>query len=580
MQVGHESQLHHDLARLFGQGSVASDDRTLLDRFLSKRDHAAFEVLVARHGPMVQGVCRRLLASPDDADDAFQATFLVLVRKAGRLRDADRLGPWLYGVASRVATKARARKARRRERNPVLEADFATQAKPPTDLFDVKPILDAELGQISVKLRAVLVLCLLEGVTAEEASHQLGCPLGTVKSRLARGREALRTRLVARGVAPAVALTASTSLFVSPVSASLTRATLGLIAATSASVAPGIAILTRGVAPAMISKSTAVASILLGGMILAGGGIATWQKAPALAQQPGTLDPRPADKPLAIDADTRRVSKNHMKQILLAFHNYHSAYDRFPPASISRDDGQPNLSWRVALLPYLGEDGLFKEFRLDEPWDSLHNKTLIPRMPAVYQTPDSPTPEGQPPLRGRSGTGATFEGGQGGGVEPVTDGTSNTALIASAREPIVWTRPGELRFQWDGPIPLLDESNPAASLVAMADGAILDYSPKNELLLRCMITRNGGEVINPQTQTVTPVPRLQAEAHPMMMGGSKQLAPPVPETPSRSEPPSSQAIEQRLQRLEEKFDRLLLKLDELTSDKIQKLDTPSSDKKP
>ena len=566
MGVGHESQLHRDLARLFQRGS-ASEDRALLDRFRADGDPAAFEVLVARHGPMVQGVCRRLLVSPHDADDAFQATFLVLVRNAGRLRDADRLGPWLYGVASRVAIKARILEARRRERTPVRDGDFAAQDGPRTDLLDVKSILDAELGQISGKLRAVLVLCLLEGITAEEASRQLGCPLGTIKSRLARGREALRTRLIQRGVAPTVALAAATSLFASPVSASLTRATLGVIAANPASLAPGIAILSRGVAPAMISKSTAAVSVVLGGMVLAGSGIATWQKAPALAQQPEAADPPRADPPPPVERQARDLSKSHVREILLAFNNYYSVYDHFPPAAIYGDDGQPNLSWRVALLPYLGQEALFNEFRQDEPWDSPHNKALISRMPAVFQTPDSPAPEGQTRLRGLMGRGAMFEGTQGVRLEGVTDGTSNTAIIASAREPIIWTRPGELRFKSDGYLPLLDNSNSPECLVGMADGAVREVSPKNGMLLHTLMTRAGGEVVNWPKEDGMPAPSPQPSATPTlgMAAMMRAAAIPPPQSPAPStppmEPPAPSSIEQRLQRLEENFERLLQKLD-------------------
>ena len=146
MQVSSHSRLEADLSKLFQPRTVRSDDRALLDRFLLDRDEAAFEVLVERHGPMVRGVCRRVLADSHDEDDAFQATFLVLVRKAGSLRDADRLGPWLYGVAHRVASKARARKLRRRERSPVLGHDLAAPEGPRADLFDVLADLRRRTG--------------------------------------------------------------------------------------------------------------------------------------------------------------------------------------------------------------------------------------------------------------------------------------------------------------------------------------------------------------------------------------------------------------------------------------------------
>ena len=133
---------------------------------------------------MVLGVCRRLLGDSHDADDAFQATFIVLVGKARQLRNADRLGPWLYGVATRVATKARAREATRRGSLIAMPVDIPDPRGLNGDWLDVRSILDAELGKLSPKLRHIVVLCLLEGLTAEEASRQLSCPVGTVKSRL------------------------------------------------------------------------------------------------------------------------------------------------------------------------------------------------------------------------------------------------------------------------------------------------------------------------------------------------------------------------------------------------------------
>ena len=114
MRVGRNASVLRNLDRLFRRGVVPSGDGALLERFLAEGDDSAFEALVVRHGPMVLGVCRRILISPHDADDAFQATFLVLARKAARLRAPDRLGPWLYGVATRVARKARTQAVRHR----------------------------------------------------------------------------------------------------------------------------------------------------------------------------------------------------------------------------------------------------------------------------------------------------------------------------------------------------------------------------------------------------------------------------------------------------------------------------------
>jgi RNA polymerase sigma-70 factor (ECF subfamily) len=170
-------------------------DRQLLDRFVQNRDGAAFEILVRRHGPMVLGVCRRVLTTVQDAEDAFQATFLVLARKAHSLDKPDLLANWLYGVAVRTARKAKARAARRSllERQAFNMAAANTQPEAPTG--EEFQSLDEELQRLPDKYRLPLVLCYLEGLTNEQAARRLGWPSGSISYRLARGRELLRRRL-------------------------------------------------------------------------------------------------------------------------------------------------------------------------------------------------------------------------------------------------------------------------------------------------------------------------------------------------------------------------------------------------
>src|SRR5262245_48786399 len=177
-------------------------DRQLLQRFVALADESAFRELVRRHGPLVLGVCTRVLGSEHDAEDAFQATFLVLVRKAGSLRAPERLGPWLYGVAYRTALKARAGVSRRRQREkPLADGAQATEADDP-GWRDLRPVLDEEVGRLPRKYREPFVLCYVEGLTNEQAARVLGCPPGTVFSRLAWARERLRRALRRRGLAP------------------------------------------------------------------------------------------------------------------------------------------------------------------------------------------------------------------------------------------------------------------------------------------------------------------------------------------------------------------------------------------
>jgi RNA polymerase sigma factor (sigma-70 family) len=175
-------------------------DAQLLRRFASDRDQEAFAVLVERHGPLVLAVCRRVLGTVQDAEDAFQATFLVLARKAATLRDPDLLGNWLYGVASRIARKARASIQKRQMHEKQVNLLPSLRSAADLDADDLRPVLDEELSRLPEKYRAALVLCYLQGKTNEEAARLLRWPTGTVKGRLARARELLRNRLIRRGL--------------------------------------------------------------------------------------------------------------------------------------------------------------------------------------------------------------------------------------------------------------------------------------------------------------------------------------------------------------------------------------------
>jgi len=198
---------HGSLGRLIRHfrtlGDAASTDPSdaqLLERFAARRDEGAFTALLERHGPMVFGVCRRVLRHEQDAEDAFQATFLVLARKAGSRRWRVSVGAWLYAVAQRVALKARTLAARRRARHTELVDDVAAEPANESLWHELRPILDEELNRLPEKYRTPLVLCYLEGKTNEEAARQLGRPVGTVWYQLSRGREMLKSRLSRRGV--------------------------------------------------------------------------------------------------------------------------------------------------------------------------------------------------------------------------------------------------------------------------------------------------------------------------------------------------------------------------------------------
>jgi RNA polymerase sigma factor (sigma-70 family) len=195
----HPVLLH--IRRLVGWSAGDLTDRELLDRFVQRHEEAVFESLLQRHGPLVLGVCRRVLNHEEDAEDAFQATFLVLARKAASIRKQASLGSWLYGVAYRTALKLKARVARQRLHERRAADMSHPEAHDDRHWHELRPVLDEELCHLPEKYRLPLVLCYLEGKTNAEAARQLGWPSGSMAKRLMRGRELLRARLVRRGIA-------------------------------------------------------------------------------------------------------------------------------------------------------------------------------------------------------------------------------------------------------------------------------------------------------------------------------------------------------------------------------------------
>ena len=194
--------------RIFNQGSLTGLSEGELLRRFAAGDENAFQALVTQLGPMVLGVCRRSLDDASDVEDAFQATFLVLLRKAGGLRDPEALSPWLYGVAFRVAARIRARAVRRSAEE---RKGARLEVVPPDanlEQIELRTMIDEEIDRLPERYRRPVVLCYLEGRTHEAAARRLRCSVGSVRGRLDRARQKLKERLTRRGVAPATALAA------------------------------------------------------------------------------------------------------------------------------------------------------------------------------------------------------------------------------------------------------------------------------------------------------------------------------------------------------------------------------------
>jgi RNA polymerase sigma factor (sigma-70 family) len=294
-----------------GPSSTASD-RELLERFCTGRDEPAFAQLLRRHGPMVLQVGRRVLQHEPDAEDVLQATFLLLARKASSIRKRESVGSWLHGVAYRLALQARHREARRgaHEREAAKMRKSATTAEAAWQ--ELRETLDRALHELPEHHRAVLLLCYLEGQTQEEAARRLGCPLGTVRSRLARARTALQRRLARHGLAlsaggMAKVLAADSAagavpagLLKSTKEAALRFATgngaTGLVSAGAVSLAEG------GLKTLFASKTRAVTALALAVGLLVGG-VGAMARTAALdpppaadqAEKPRQAAPRAAD---------------------------------------------------------------------------------------------------------------------------------------------------------------------------------------------------------------------------------------------------------------------------------------------
>jgi RNA polymerase sigma factor (sigma-70 family) len=272
--------------------SAQVGDAELLERFLTRTDADAFAELVRRYGPMVLGVCRRALGNGPDADDAFQAAFLVLARKGGSVRNGNSVASWLFGVARFVALRARDENRRRREHEARAAREPRAEAGADPELLEA---VDEELQRLPDRYRAPLVTCLLRGRTQDEAAEELGCSLSTLRRRLEKGQDLLRRRLNGRGITPALGVLTVGAAQVSPAAVEAATALVVKFINGEADSVPATA-LAKG-AIAMIARPK-LKVLLMGALALAGliGGGVVWSL--AAAQQPEPLrDAPPAKAP-------------------------------------------------------------------------------------------------------------------------------------------------------------------------------------------------------------------------------------------------------------------------------------------
>jgi RNA polymerase sigma factor (sigma-70 family) len=298
------AQLHTLMRHIKGLAAGRQrTDRQLLEDFAVRRDESAFAALLSRHGAMVLRVCRRVLRHEQDAEDAFQATFLVLARNAESIRQRETLASWLYGVAYRAAMGAKRKAAQRRNREARLRERAPTSAPGPT-WDDVRAVLDEEVRRLPESFRAAFILCVLEGKTVPAAAAELGAKEGTVSWRLARARQQLRQRLARRGIelaavlaALAVAQDAAEAAVPVALAGSTVRFGLSVVAGEPAAAIPShIAALAAGVTRAMFVSKAKIATALLVvlGLVVAGASALT---RPAPAAPPEGAKPQAGAKP-------------------------------------------------------------------------------------------------------------------------------------------------------------------------------------------------------------------------------------------------------------------------------------------
>lgn len=692
------------------QGETRSDGQ-LLHHFVESGDDSAFALLVQRHGPMVLAVCQRVLHDPHAAEDAFQATFLILSRKARSIRKQESVGSWLHGVAYRIARKARSRASVQRDRETVLNDHPSAPVEPDAAWRELRPVLDEELSRLPEKYRAPLVLCYLEGKTNEAAARELGWTKGTVSGRLARARDLLRKRLQRRGLSLAPALLASLlceqsapAALAAPLLVATVKGVCGQAVADLGLCGTGKVIsLAEGAMQTMfLTKSTIAIGLVLVLTAFSAGlavmGYASSQQDPAqpaflLSEQVGAAGEGMSDKELlqgtwivvtarangqdvdamqgnkitfqgdkvklggpggggdgtyrlfpdksprridiilpdtekgmglgiykleddklylciddynngrpttftskagtkhmsavlqrvggkapsakgggaelqklraenellkaqlemlrfqmellkqslenekheqAVkkalqwlnqqkvdaatekakeqtmlalmalgqaqlkDAASKEVSMNNLKQIGLAFHCYADQAKRLPAANIYSKDGKPLLSWRVAILPYIEQDQLYQQFRLNEPWDSDHNKKLLAQMPKIYAPVGGKAKDQHSTFyQVFTGPKTLFDGSTGKEFIDIKDGTSNTVMAVEAGEAVPWTKPEDIPYQGGKPLPKLGGLFDGGFNLLLADGSVR-FVPAgfDEDTLRHMITIADGQVVD------------------------------------------------------------------------------------
>jgi RNA polymerase sigma factor (sigma-70 family) len=404
---GHYGSVAQFIHALFSGGTAGGlTDGQLLERFTARGEDVsepAFAALVERHGPMVLRVCRSILSDEQDAEDAFQATFLVLARRAESLWVKKSLGPWLHGVAIRTASCARSSRIMHREHEQRAAASMPRVAVT-EDGDDLGPILHEEIHRLPERYRGPILLCYFEGLTHEQAARHLDWPVGTVRSRLARARALLRTRLTRRGLAPHIAsLSVFSGKIASPpdrlIDFTVKAATMhaasvalktGLISASAAAMTEGV------IHTMLVSKWKAIATVLLAvGAITSAMGL--------YARQPAGKPASSRDATKAIPGRNLEDLENHaadIEELLKRVRRKQAGGDLEGAARDLQRIERVASEWRLALANLLSQGA--------DPHDGRPNPAdnVAPLPLGPGPVPRSSTPSGGTPHRPESQVGS------------------------------------------------------------------------------------------------------------------------------------------------------------------------------
>jgi hypothetical protein len=406
----------------------------------------------------------------------------------------------------RIASKAKVAAARRRVHER-MAADGKVETHDMLTNSDLGSALDEEVQRLPQRYRTALVLCCLQCKSTDEAARELGCPRGTVGTWVARARALLRARLTRRGFALSAGLLAGAIAQAAAVAVppSLARSAIQAGVRSAAGLVPGlvplqVVTLAQGELQTMsLTRLTRVFLFLLtlgaagtGATFLAAQTAGAGKTAPAAQSKPAipagqAKAPQPAASPgqqkAAQDLVAVRIySQKNLHDIGKAMHKFadkqfaDKQVHELPTAALRSKDGKPLLSWRVALLPYLGEEALYKQFKLDEPWDSPHNKKLLAKMPRVYAAPTGKAAKpGMTFYQVFAGPGALFDGATRISYEDlINDGrpTGSLAMVAEAAEAVPWTKPADLPFDANKALPRLGGILDGNFNVLAADGFV------------------------------------------------------------------------------------------------------------